>query len=187
LAPNNQVTVGIIAEAVSSNPSACLNAQVTMRGVVQAEEEYCAQIGDDRYVPPGRGTGDPPGGIVPGLGAQDLSVRVTRQALGWEGTTGDIPYTIDVTNRGQSSHRGVVLQVQVPDGTEFVTASGPIGADVMEVSPDRSSVTFRAIQSLRASETVNFQVRVRQTGANVGQLQATVSSEEDRNPVTSQG
>ena len=89
-----------------------------------------------------------------------------------------VTYTLRVVNQGTGPDRDLKPTVELPDGLEFVDASGPTQA-----SADGRTVTLGAVRQLDAGKSVTWNVRARAAKAGDVRTTATLNSEYLDGPV----
>ena len=180
-------------QARESSRRACMTSIVRTRERVGDSSDHCIRIFPSGSSPSG---GDTPEPFTPfGTGSTSGNERVVGrpnfsdtppmsdglevsiQSLGSGGLDPDrLTYLVQVTNTGDEPEKDVVLMVETPEGTEFVTSLNPPMIRASRTSSDQRTVEFNPISTLRVDETAKFRVVVERDRASVGRFRAKVTS-----------
>ncbi len=83
----------------------------------------------------------------------------------------NVVYTIRVWNEGDADDNQVVVNAELPQGLEFVSASGP-----SEHKQDGRNLTFEPIETLKAGDCADYKVTAKSTGNGEVRFSATLQS-----------
>lgn len=84
----------------------------------------------------------------------------------------DVVYSIRVWNEGDADDNNVTLTAEIPDGLEFVSASGP-----SEHSQDGSTVSFDAIKTMQPGDRADYKVIAKSVGDGDVRFTAKLNSD----------
>lgn len=171
LEPGQQSVHLVKCMPLRESASACVVFDSRAAEGASAQDDACITV------TPSVAPGAPPfGGAAPGGPAlsRGLAIRVARGAGSPEG---QLRYDVEIDNPDQRDHNDVVLQIKVPEGTEYVSFRGPPGVQPI-FAADGRGVDYSPISTLRIGERIGFQIFVTQQQATIGRLLAQVSSRE---------
>ncbi|TWT74248.1 DUF11 domain-containing protein [Allorhodopirellula solitaria] len=83
----------------------------------------------------------------------------------------EVTYTARVWNEGDAADSNVQLEMEIPDGLEFVSANGPT-----EFNQDGGVVTFDAIKSMKAGQREDYKLVAKASGSGSVKVKANLSS-----------
>ena len=113
-------------------------------------------------------------GPLPAQSGLDVSI----ESLGTGGMDRDrLTYFVQVTNTTDKPEKEVVLMVEAPAGTTFVTSLNPPMIRAARASSDKRTVEFTPIATLRPNETAKFRVVVAPKTSSIGRFRAKVTSD----------
>ena len=94
-----------------------------------------------------------------------------------------LTYVIVVHNSGSEPDRDVVLQVELPEQTKYVSSINPPLIRARSASPNGRRIEFLPIAELRPDETAIFRLVVNPQVPGTGSLTASVTSQRSPRPV----
>ncbi|MCA9262510.1 MAG: DUF11 domain-containing protein [Planctomycetales bacterium] len=111
-------------------------------------------------------------------------LSVTVSDLGDPATVNKrLTYVIVVHNSGSEPDRDVVLQVELPEQTKYVSSINPPLIRARSASPNGRRIEFLPIAELRPDETAIFRLVVNPQVPGTGSLTASVTSQRSPRPV----
>ncbi len=183
--------------AMLVSPRTCHTTTVQSAEGVTESDKLCLEIFGSQQQQPGMRRRERPDTWLPGSTGSIINdpQTVARPVFIGEDTLGDtglaasirltgsggldqekLTYFIEIKNTRDEIEEDVVLTIETPPGTKFVTSINPPMIRAQRASNDKRTVEFLPIAALRPKESAKFRIVVRREQPTDGRFRAKITS-----------